>query len=124
MSSDTTVLANLVKSKAYKALQNLCRQKLPTFSLFEELEQIFHENCSSRFFRFVFDSGATHGLGTLPVRALTDSLSNSLEPTLKHAIRNSYRTVAQCEWSTPHGRFMDILIAGYRQDGRRSFVIG
>jgi hypothetical protein len=124
LTTDTKAIANLIKSESYKALHNLCRQRLPTFNLFDELEQVFHENCASRLFRFLFDSSATHGLGTLPVRALTACLNGTLEPNLKHAIKNAHRTVAQCEWGTPQGRFMDILIAGYRRDGRRSFVIG
>lgn len=113
--TDGELIGNLLHSRPYKALQRVSGQE-QAFSLFGELEEIFRENCSSRFLCFLMTSDKPHGMRVSALRAVAATRKILLPQDLKEAIKQVQAATAMFNWRTPDSkRYLDVLVIGRRR---------
>jgi hypothetical protein len=118
----TASICRLVRSRGFRKLaaRSKCTEQ---FNLIEMLETTVTENAFSRVVAFLFDSHREHQLGK---KALLQWSDLAGLPSALHRIaeRSSIQSVAETQWTTPDGRFLDILVRLVDAKGKERGAIG
>ncbi len=124
--ANTELISRLIATEEYLALKNLT----PEFNLFALLEDALREPAWSRIFSGILDSTLPHGLGDAAFRqwlTLVDEESGNTGTSVPASFLNLPRGSiirTSCEYSTPAGRRVDIVVRILDSKHRLFAVVG
>lgn len=120
---EEAALKALITSPSYQALLALVK-RAPRANKFDKLDDIFNENCSNRFLRYLLDPYEDHDLGLAGVHSLVALLPPSHANANKAGRSESAAVYAVFNWRTPSRPLACILVYGLSDRGGATFAVG